>query len=104
MLAGEQEGKPPVKAPPPLPPQRSRASLGAKNCNSIHGHDLFGKSSQVPQVSSSPALLMFCSGINVGQALLMGPCALFRCKPIQSLEMAKGKILAQSFFFLKKTL
>lgn len=53
----------------PLLPQRSGARLGAKTCNSIHGHDLFGKSSRVSQVSNSPALLMFCSGINVGQAL-----------------------------------
>lgn len=42
---------------------------------------------------------MFCSGIDVGQALLMGLCAHFKCKLIRSLEMAKGRILAQSFFF-----
>lgn len=52
---------------------------------------------QVSQVSNSPALLMFCSGINVGQAPLMGPCAHFKCKLTQSLKTAKGRILVQSF-------
>lgn len=38
----------------------------------------------------------------MGQALLMGLCAHFKCKFIWSLEMAKGRILAQSFFFKKR--
>lgn len=33
----------------------------------------------------------------MGQALLMGPGVHFKCKLIQSSEMAKGRILAQSF-------
>ena len=42
---------------------------------------------------------MFYSGINMGQALLMGRCVNFKCKLIQSLEMAKGRIFTQSFSF-----
>lgn len=33
----------------------------------------------------------------MGQALLMGPCVHFKCKFIQSSDMDKGMILAQSF-------